>query len=85
MIVAPDDLDYEVRDVMLNIWHSIVQLKKVSSKAFVIKKNMFNFTRQVIYLVLFFTLFTTIVEKDRMVLGVGHLNYGCELQSNHKI
>ncbi len=81
MVVALDDLDYEVRDVMLNIWHSIVQLKKVSSKSFVIKTNMFNFTRQV----LFFTLFTTIVEKDRMVLGVGHLNYGCELQSNHKI
>jgi hypothetical protein len=35
MVVALDDLDYEVRDVMLSIWHFVVQLKKMSSKAFV--------------------------------------------------
>jgi len=35
MVVALDGLDYEVRDVILSIWHSIVQLKKPSSKAFV--------------------------------------------------
>jgi len=50
-----------------------------------LKTNMFNFTMASYIYCFFFTLFTTIMEKDRMVLGVGHLDYGCELQSNHKI
>ncbi len=39
---------------------------------------------QVINIALFFTLLNITVKKYKMVLGMGHLNYGCELQSNHE-
>jgi hypothetical protein len=30
-------------------------------------------------------LFSITVKEYKVVLGLGHLNYGCELQSNHEI
>ncbi len=55
-------------------------------------KNLCHFLKtcsislwQVINNVLFFTLFSIMVKEYKVVLGLGHLNYGCELQSNHEI
>jgi hypothetical protein len=43
MVVALDDLDYEVGDVMLSNWDSIMKLKKMNSKTFVNLKKHFQF------------------------------------------
>jgi hypothetical protein len=64
----------------LSTWHSIVQLKKVSSNTFINSKNTCSISLWWAIFALLFTLFVTIMKKDKRVLGVEHLDYGCELQ-----
>jgi len=80
IVVTLDDLEYEVKDIILSTWHSIVQLKMVSSKTFINSKKTCSISLWWALFALLFTLFATIMKKDKLVLGVEHLDYGCELQ-----
>jgi hypothetical protein len=80
IVVTLDDLEYEVKDIILSTWHSIVQLKKVNSKTFINSKKTCSISLWWAIFALLFTLFATIMKKDKLVLGVEHLDYGCELQ-----
>jgi hypothetical protein len=42
MVVGLNDLDYGVKDVIFNSWHSIVQLKKQAQTLSLTSKNMFH-------------------------------------------